>query len=192
MRERTTYNGSHLNAARLLKSLAFAADKHRDQRRKDAEASPYINHCIAVATVLALEGGVTDEELLIAAILHDTVEDTRTTFAELEECFGAAVAALVREVTDDKALPKAERKRLQIANAAGLSARAKQLKIADKICNVRDVSDCPPSDWSTERRHEYLTWAEQVVAGCRGLNDQLDQVFDVTTEHARVRLWLLR
>ncbi len=87
---------------------------------------------------------------------------------ELEECFGAAVAALVHEVPDDKALPKAERKRLQIANAAGPSARAKQLKIADKICNIRDVSDCPPADWTIERRREYLTWAQQVVAGCRG------------------------
>ncbi len=102
-----TFETSQVHPARLLKALAFAADEHRDQRRKDAEASRYINHCIAVATVLALEGGVMDEELLIAAILHDAVEDTRTTFVELEECFGAAVAALVREVTDDKALPKA-------------------------------------------------------------------------------------
>ncbi len=183
-----THNESHLDPTRLLKALAFAAHKHRDQRRKDAEASPYINHCIAVATVLALEGGVTDEELLIAAILHDTVEDTRTTFADLEECFGVAVAALVREVTDDKALPKAERKRLQIANAAGLSANAKQLKIADKICNIRDVSDCPPCDWPIERRHEYLRWAEQVVAGCRGINAQLDRAFDMAIEHARTSL----
>ncbi len=176
-----------VDPTRLLKALAFAADKHRDQRRKDAEASPYINHCIAVATVLALEGGLTDEELLIAAVLHDTVEDTRTTFAELEECFGCAVAALVREVTDDKALPKAERKRLQIANAAGLSGNAKQLKIADKICNVRDVSDCPPCDWSIERRREYLLWAEQVVAGCRGVNAELDRAFDVAVEHTRAK-----
>ncbi len=179
---------SQVDPARLLKALAFAADKHRDQRRKDAGASPYINHCIVVATVLALEGGVTDQELLIAAILHDTAEDTRTTFAELEECFGAAVAALVREVTDDKALPKAERKRLQIANAAGLSGRAKQLKIADKICNIRDVSDCPPADWSIERRREYLLWAEQVVAGCRGVNAQLDRAFDMEIQHARTIL----
>ncbi len=147
-------NGSYVDPARLLKALAFAASKHRDQRRKDTEASPYINHCIAVATMLALEGGVTDEELLIATILHDTVEDTRTTFAELQECFGATAAALVREVTDDKALPKAERKRLQIANAAALSAMAKQLTSADQICNIRDVSDCPPCDWPIERRHE--------------------------------------
>ncbi len=106
---------------------------------------------------------------------------------ELEECFGAAVAALVREVTDDKALPKAERKRLLIANAAGLSARAKQLKIADKICNIRDVSDCPPADWSIERRREYLTWAEQVVAGCRGYQCRIGSR-DVVIEQARAHL----
>ncbi len=115
-----------MDPPRLLAALAFVADKHRDQRRKDAEASPYINHPIAVATVLAVESGVMDEELLIAAILHDTVEDTRTTFAELQECFGTSVASLVRELTDDKSLLKAERKRLQIANAPDLSAKAKQ------------------------------------------------------------------
>ncbi len=178
----------HVDPARLLKALAFAADKHRDQRRKDAEASAYINHFIAVATVLAVEAGINDEELLIAAILHDTVEDTKTTFAEVEEGFGVAVAALVREVTDDKALRKAERKRLQIENAGGLSLRAKLLKIADKICNVRDIRDCPPADWSLERRHEYLTWAEQVVAGCQGVSPHLDRAFDMAIEHARAIL----
>ncbi len=185
-----TFKRSRVDPARLLKALAFAADKHRDQRRKDAGASPYINHCIAVATVLALEGGVTDQELLIAAILHDAVEDTRTTFAELQECFATSVASLVRELTDDKSLPKAERKRLQIENAASLSPRAKLLKIADKICNVRDIRDCPPSDWSIERRREYLTWAEQVIAGCRGVNGQLDRAFDVAVEQARALLTL--
>lgn len=100
-----------MNPARLLRAIAFAADKHRDQRRKDAKASPYINHPIAVATVLAVEGGVSDEAALLAAVLHDTVEDIQTTFAELEEHFGPDVAGLVRELTDNKSLEKAERKR---------------------------------------------------------------------------------
>ena len=130
-----------MNPARLLKAISFAADKHRHQRRKDAEASPYINHPIAVATVLAAEGDVSDEVTLIAAALHDTVEDTQTTFGELEEHFGSEVASLVRELTDDKSLEKAERKRLQIEHARNSSIRAKQLKIADKICNVRDITD---------------------------------------------------
>lgn len=133
-----------MNPAQLLKAIAFAADKHRDQRRKDAEASPYINHPIAVATVLATEGQVSDETTLIAAALHDTVEDTETTFTELDELFGPQVTALVREVTDDKSLKKTERKSLQVEHAAQSSNRAKQLKIADKICNIRDIMIRPP------------------------------------------------
>ena len=116
---------THLNAAQLLKAIAFAADKHRHQRRKDAEASPYINYPIAVATVLAAEGDVSDETTLVAAALHDTVEDTQTTFVELEEHFGPDVAGLVRELTDDKSLAKVERKRLQIEHAQDSSIAAK-------------------------------------------------------------------
>ena len=134
-----------MDPTRLLTALSFAADRHRDQRRKGAEASPYINHPIAVATVLATEGGVLDDEMLVAAILHDTVEDTKTTPAELHELFGPNVAALVRELTDDKSLPKQVRKQLQIEHAPQSSVRAKQLKIADKICNIRDVARTPPS-----------------------------------------------
>jgi len=169
----------------LLRALAFAADKHRHQRRKGADESPYINHPIAVATVLAAEAVVADEVLLIAALLHDTLEDTDTTWAELENLFGASAALLVSEVTDDKSLDKAERKRRQIERASTLSVAAKQLTIADKICNVRDVGDSPPADWLLARRQEYLTWAEQVVAGCRGVNPKLDRVFDLAIERAR-------
>ena len=122
----------------VLKALEFAAHKHRDQRRKDPAASPYINHPIALANVLVNEGGVTDVEVLAAALLHDTVEDTATTPEELEEQFGARIARIVAEVTDDKALPKAERKRLQVVHAAELSREAKLVKLADKICNLRD------------------------------------------------------
>ena len=174
-----------MNAAHLLKAIAFAAEKHRRQRRKDAEASPYINHPIAVATVLAGEGGVSDQATLLAAVLHDTIEDTQTSFAELEGHFGPAVAALVREVTDDKSLKKDERKRLQVEHARASSPRAKQIKIADKISNVRDIAVSPPADWPLERRREYLTWSERVVAGCRGVNPKLDQAFDETVGEAR-------
>jgi guanosine-3',5'-bis(diphosphate) 3'-pyrophosphohydrolase len=174
-----------LNPAHLLKAIAFAADKHRGQRRKDAEASPYINHPIAVATVLAVEGEVSDEVTLLAAALHDTVEDTQTTFKEIEERFGPEVAGLVRELTDDKSLDKKERKRLQIEHAPQSSSRAKQLKIADKICNIRDITVSPPADWSLDRRSKYLTWSEEVVAGCRNVNAKLDQAFDRAITHAR-------
>jgi GTP diphosphokinase / guanosine-3',5'-bis(diphosphate) 3'-diphosphatase len=174
-----------LNAAHLLKAIAFAAEKHRRQRRKDAEASPYINHPIAVATVLAAEGDVSDESMLLAAALHDTVEDTQTTFVELEEHFGPDVAGLVRELTDDKSLEKGERKRLQVEHARESSCRAKQMKIADKICNVRDIAVSPPADWPLQRRREYLTWAEKVVTGCRGVNPKLDHAFDQAIGQAR-------
>ena len=173
-----------MNPTRLLQALTFAADKHSGQRRKDAEASPYINHPIAVATVLAAEGDVADEAILLAAVLHDTVEDTKTTFAELEERFGTDVAGLVREVTDDKSLPKAERKRLQIENAPKASGPAKQLKIADKMCNVREIACNPPADWPLERRRKYLTWSEAVVHGCRDVNPKLDQAFDEVAARA--------
>jgi guanosine-3',5'-bis(diphosphate) 3'-pyrophosphohydrolase len=169
---------------RLLRAVAFAAEKHRHQRRKDANASPYINHLIAAASVLAEEGNVTDEDLLVAAILHDSVEDTETSFAEIEEHFGQAVADIVREVTDDKTLAKEERKRLQEENSPNASLQAKQLKIADKICNVRDIMHNPPANWPTERKREYLWWTIRVVEGCRGVNALLDHVFDETIEAA--------
>jgi GTP diphosphokinase / guanosine-3',5'-bis(diphosphate) 3'-diphosphatase len=174
-----------MNPALLLQALSFASIKHRDQRRKDARSSPYINHPIAVAAVLAGEGSVQDETLLVAAVLHDTVEDTGTSFAELMEHFGADVEGYVRELTDDKSLPKAERKQLQIVHARSASPGARQLKIADKICNVRDITASPPVFWSRKRRREYLDWAEQVVEGCRGINPGLDRAFDEALAHAR-------
>ncbi|MEB3323050.1 MAG: HD domain-containing protein [Synechococcaceae cyanobacterium] len=169
----------------LLRALAFAATKHRDQRRKDAEASPYINHPIAVAHVLAVEGGVTDRDILVAAVLHDTVEDTETSFAELEAGFGTDVTRLVRELTDDKSLPKDERKRRQVRHATAASPGAKQIKLADKICNVRDITDTPPADWPVERRLAYLAWAREVVDGCRGTNAALERAFDAALARAR-------
>lgn len=169
---------------RLLKAVAFAAEKHKDQRRKDANASPYINHVIAVASVLAEEGNVTDEDILVAAILHDTVEDTETSYSELAEHFGTTVAGIVREVTDDKTLGREARKRLQEEHAPRASAQAKQIKIADKICNIRDIMHNPPANWPIERKREYLLWTTRVVAGCRKVNDLLDQTFDETVSAA--------
>jgi guanosine-3',5'-bis(diphosphate) 3'-pyrophosphohydrolase len=158
----------------LLRALHFSAEKHRTQRRKDAEASPYINHPIAVARTLA--------------VLHDTIEDTETTPEELEALFGAEVRALVEEVTDDKSLPKHERKSRQIEHAPGASTRAKQIKIADKICNVRDVTHNPPSKWSHERKREYLDWTSEVVRGCRGCNAAIERRYDEVLAEARAIL----
>jgi guanosine-3',5'-bis(diphosphate) 3'-pyrophosphohydrolase len=164
--------------ALLLEALAFAAHKHRDQRRKDPDASPYINHPIALANVLVSEGGVTDVGVLCAALLHDTVEDTATTAHELEALFGPRIARIVAEVTDDKALPKAERKRRQVERAGGLSREAKLVKLADKICNLRDVAERAPASWDLARRREYFDWAKEVIDGLRGAHAGLEAAFD--------------
>jgi GTP diphosphokinase / guanosine-3',5'-bis(diphosphate) 3'-diphosphatase len=164
--------------APVLKALAFAAHKHRDQRRKDARASPYINHPIDLANVLRNEAGIADPLVLCAALLHDTIEDTETTPEELEREFGRRVRDVVLEVTDDKRLPKKDRKRLQIEHAPHLSRAAKLVKLADKICNLRDVADNPPSSWDLARRREYFDWARQVVNGLRGTHPALEKAFD--------------
>ncbi len=164
--------------ALLLKALAFAAHKHRDQRRKDRRASPYINHPIALASVLTLEGGVQDPKILAAALLHDTIADTRTSYGELREAFGPSVAKIVLEVTDDKRLRKHTRKRLQVEHAPTLSRAAKLVKLADKICNVRDLGDHPPVGWDRKRRREYFDWAKQVTDRMRGTNRRLEAAFD--------------
>jgi guanosine-3',5'-bis(diphosphate) 3'-pyrophosphohydrolase len=169
----------------LLHALHFAAGKHRDQRRKGAEASPYINHPIEVAELLARLGGITDLVTLQAAILHDTLEDTQTTPEELEAAFGPAVCEVVEEITDNKQLPKAERKRLQIDHAPHLSVRAKLVKLADKIANVRSIIHTPPAEWARERKLEYLDWSEKVVAGCRGSNPALEQAYDEIVAEGR-------
>lgn len=163
---------------KLLAAIAFAAHKHRDQRRKDSAASPYINHPIALANLLANEGGIDDERVLIAAILHDTIEDTETTEQELVREFGQEIAGVVMEVTDDKALPKAERKRLQVEHAATISRRAKLVKLADKICNLRDIASSPPADWTLARKQEYFDWGKAVVDGLRGVHPALEHIFD--------------
>lgn len=166
----------------ILKAARFAADKHRLQTRKDVGSTPYINHPLTVAGVLAEEGGVTDPRVLAAAILHDTVEDTATLPAELDAEFGPEVAAIVAEVTDDKALDKQVRKQLQVEKAAGKSPSAKLVKLADKISNLRDIAATPPADWDLARRREYFDHAHRVVAGLRGTNAALEQAFDAIYE----------
>lgn len=162
----------------LLRALAFAAHKHRNQRRKDPQASPYINHPIALANVLCNEADVTDIETLCAALLHDTIEDTETTAIELHEHFGARISQFVMEVSDDVTLPKAERKRKQIEHAAHISTQAKMIKLADKTCNIRDVADRPPVGWGLKRRQEYFDWAKKVIDQVRGVHPQLEEIFD--------------
>jgi (p)ppGpp synthase/HD superfamily hydrolase len=172
----------------VLQALHFAANKHRDQRRKGAEASPYINHLIEAAELLSGVGGVSDLSTLQAAILHDTLEDTTTTPEELEKIFGPEVRRIVEEVSDDQSLSNAARKQMQIDHAPHLSTRAKMIKIADKIDYIRRMVESPPTKWSLERKREYLAWSERVVAGCRGSNEALERLFDDRVRAAKVSI----
>ncbi|XP_029933159.1 guanosine-3',5'-bis(diphosphate) 3'-pyrophosphohydrolase MESH1 [Myripristis murdjan] len=172
----------------LLETVNFAAEKHRNQRRKDPEETPYINHPIGVARILSHEGAVTDIEVLQAALLHDTVEDTDCSIAELEAKFGVTVARIVQEVTDDKTLPKQERKRLQVEHAPHRSHQAKLVKLADKLYNLRDLNRCTPRGWAAERVQEYFVWASQVVRGLRGTNAALEEKLDELFKQRGVEL----
>ena len=147
----------------VLKAAHFAADRHSQQRRKGAAAEPYVNHLLEVAELVASALPEPDPNLIMAALLHDTVEDVGVTKEELIQEFGADVASLVLEVTDDKSLPKLERKRLQVLHAPKKSVRVQLIKLADKISNLRAVLNSPPADWSLQRRQEYFEWAKQVV-----------------------------
>jgi len=176
----------------ILKALDFASHRHSAQRRKGTRKLPYINHPIQVASLLANEGGETDPVLIIAAILHDVIEDTvgsveerSILMAEISSIFGEEILALTMEVTDDKTLDKKVRKQLQIEQANHKSERAKKLKIADKISNLRDIIIDPPDWWTNERILEYMNWSEKVVAGLKGVNPELEKLFFETLAEAK-------
>ncbi len=173
------------NLAKYTEAASFAARKHTGQRRKGDDAAPYINHPLDVANLLANVGKIEDYDVLIAALLHDTIEDTETTEKEITEKFGATVCDYVLEVTDDKSLPKAERKQLQIEHSAHISKGAKSIKLGDKISNIRDVTENPPADWNEQRRLEYIEWGEKVINQLRGANEYLEKYFDDLIKNAR-------
>ena len=167
----------------------MVAIEHSTQRREDVEKTPYINHPIGVAHILWKEGGVTDLATLQAAVLHDTVEDTQTTFDELEKTFGEEVRSLVDEVSDDKSLPKQERKRLQIVNAPHKSHKARLIKLADKLYNLRDLTKSTPEAWSEQRVQEYYEWAAKVLRGIKGTNTSLEEAIEATLKTRGVSLY---
>jgi len=167
---------------RILAAARFAAEKHAGQKRKGRAAEPYVNHVIEVAELIAAASNPFDENLVIAGLLHDTIEDTGVSADELAQRFGSDVATLVMEVTDDKSLPKETRKALQVQTAPHKSPRAQTLKLADKISNLRAIQASPPADWSEERKREYFEWARQVVSGFTSPNLSLKAEFDRTYE----------
>ena len=169
----------------LIRALAFAADKHQHQRRKGKKQLPYINHPIRVAKLLWEVGNVRDLDVLTAALLHDTLEDTDATPSEIQILGGETVLSLVQEVTDDKSLPKGVRKKLQIEHAMHASHNAKVIKLADKICNVYDLSHESPAGWSRERIIEYMDWSDDVVAKLRGTNRMLEAEYDRILDESR-------
>ncbi|MCB0163794.1 MAG: bifunctional (p)ppGpp synthetase/guanosine-3',5'-bis(diphosphate) 3'-pyrophosphohydrolase [Anaerolineae bacterium] len=179
---------SETDLSLIFEATHFAAEKHQNQRRRNKEASPYINHPIAVAEILWRVGQVRDIPVLVAAILHDTIEDTDTTPEEIEKLFGPEVLTLVQEVTDDKSKPKQERKRLQIENAPHASPGAKLIKLGDKISNIHDITISPPATWSLERKLNYLDWTEKVIAGVRGTNAALEACYDQLLQESRAEL----
>lgn len=172
----------------LIEAINFAAQKHRKQKRKGANQEPYINHPLEILNILTSIGKIEAYDILIAAVLHDTIEDTETSEEEIVKLFGAEVYDLVSEVTDDKNLPKATRKQLQIEHAPHLSNGAKYIKLADKISNIEDVAENPPEGWTKERRLEYVEWGEKVVGGLRGVNADLENYFDETVSKARRKI----
>jgi guanosine-3',5'-bis(diphosphate) 3'-pyrophosphohydrolase len=175
--------------ALILRAADFAADRHREQTRKGESQRPYIGHCIEVASLLANVGRVVDDHVLVAALLHDTVEDTDTTRDEIANVFSLQIADLVMEVTEDKSLAKKERKEKQIQHAPGLSDSAKLVKLADKIANVREIATDPPKKWKKKRRRQYFDWAESVVdAMGDGLNAELEALFSETLNKGRLSL----
>ena len=167
-----------LDLVQVTRALDYAAQKHVGQRRKGEAKEPYINHLAEVAHLLAEATGGGDTNLVIAGLLHDCIEDQGVKYEELVELFGADVAGLVRDVTDDKNLLKAERKRLQVEHSPHKSTRARMLKIADKTSNLRALVVSPPAGWDEQRKRDYFAWAQAVVAGCRGVNAFLEAKFD--------------
>jgi len=186
--DRTGAPAESCDVSVLLKSVNFAARHHRKQKRKDGEGTPYINHPIEVANLLSEVGKISDVNVLAAAVLHDTIEDTEADEDDLRREFGEVILSMVLECTDDKSLPKEERKRLQIVNAPHKSPQAACIKLADKISNVKDIKNSPPPGWSMERRREYLDWTEKVVAGLRGHNKALEELYDKTLAESRDKL----
>lgn len=162
----------------IVKATDFASHKHHYQRRKDPEGTPYIEHPVAVAHILTHLGKVSDPVVIMAALLHDTVEDTDTTFEEIEREFGPQVRGVVAELTDNKLMTRDERKRWQILHAAQSTHEAKLVKLADKLHNLRDIERCLPVNWTDARKTEYFNWARDVVAGLRGTNGAIEAELD--------------
>jgi guanosine-3',5'-bis(diphosphate) 3'-pyrophosphohydrolase len=163
--------------SKILEAAYFAAKKHTNQRRKNIEDTPYINHPVEVAFLLASVGGISDEDILSAALLHDTIEDTGTLAEDIKSQFGSIVLGYVQEVTDNKSLPSHERKKMQVKHAGMLSDGATLIKLADRISNLRSVASEPPRWWPAQRQIDYFEWSQKVFSNLRKINRPLELLF---------------
>jgi guanosine-3',5'-bis(diphosphate) 3'-pyrophosphohydrolase len=161
---------------KVLEAAHFAAEKHTHQRRKNIEDIPYVNHLLEVVHLLSSVGNITDGDILSAALLHDTLEDTGTKEREIEAVFGSRVLGYVLEVSDNKALPKAERKRLQVKHAHALSEGATLIKLADRISNLRSIAAEAPRGWTVDRQEEYFRWSMEVFEQLPRVNEALENL----------------
>ena len=172
----------------ITHALRFAAERHSSQRRKGQAKEPYVNHLAEVSELVADATEGKDANLIAAALLHDTIEDTETSSDELVATFNNDIAQLVADVTDDKSLPKQDRKHLQVVNSRAQNMRVKLLKLADKTSNLRSLANSPPENWNTERKQAYIDWAIKVAAGLKGVNPWLEERFDEALRRAQKTL----
>ena len=177
-----------LQLDKILDAAIFAAEKHQGHVRKNAAHSPYITHPLLVAQAINQIGGIKALDVLVAAILHDTIEDTPTTEAEIADRYGEDVLSIVLEVTDDKSLERMTRKRLQVEHAPMLSFEARLIKLGDKLVNCQDILNYPPEDWAMERRQNYIQWGADVIHQIRGTNPALEAAFDQVLRRAEAEL----
>ena len=168
---------NQIDISMLIKAFKFVSVKHSGQRRKGYKGEPYINHLADAADILWNSGEIHDITTVVAGILHDTIEDTSTTQEELASEFSPEIASVVLEVTDDKSLPKDKRKQLQIEHAPQLSFMARQVKLADKISNLKGILESPPEGWDNERLLEYAKWSEKVISRIKGTNEILEKIY---------------
>ncbi|KAM3718084.1 Guanosine-3',5'-bis(diphosphate) 3'-pyrophosphohydrolase MESH1 [Dirofilaria immitis] len=171
-------NGITYDTSLIIKAVDLAARRHRQQRRKDAIQTPYVNHPIGVAYILTNEGQITDTATIIAAILHDIVEDTKTTDKEIRETFGDEVADIVKECTVVKSVKREIRMKSQLQKASELSHKAKLVQLADKLYNIRDIERCIPFGWTKQNVTEYVLFAKNLLSSIRGIHGPLENALD--------------
>ena len=172
----------------ITRALHFAAERHSNHRRKGQAQEPYVNHLAEVSELVADATEGKDVNLIAAALLHDTIEDTETSSDELVATFNNDIAQLLADVTDDKSLPKQDRKYLQVVNSRAQNMRVKLLKLADKTSNLRSLANSPPENWNTEQKQAYIDWAIKVAAGLKGVNPWLEGRFDEALRRAQQTL----